>query len=963
MEKISFKSFSRVQQIFLVFSFFIFLTVFSIIWGKIFAETPAITFSNVTATNIVGTGAQITWTTAEPAKFPWVSYGTNVSGGLQANNSCSNDISLLFLNHCVNLIGLIPNTVYHFSVKSSNANEIQGISADFTFTSASLPNNPPPTPSVLTGPSTGVAGSTYSYSTMLFRDPDGEQVKAIFDWGDGTPTDSSAFVTPTSGGIATPLISHSWLNAGTYTVRARAVDTREGESEWTPTFQVIISAAAPAAPTNLAATVGGSNVTLNWVDNSSNETGFKIYRGPTWTDIGNVGANVTTFVDSNRPAGVYVYHINAFNSNNIYSPISNDVSVTIASGGGGGTSCAVLNLNLNDGKTSYVIGESVNYTWTCTPGVASNVSIYLTKPDNTSTLFNSGSGSSTQTLGFSTSNLSVGSYTLKACFDSICSTVNASKTFGVVSVTNPPASPPPSTSPASSAAAGTPTPYIPLAPTNFFLNKNSTQTSVSISWKDNSDNEDKFNIERKLSNETSWLPLAKTDSNIVSYLDKTILPDISYDYRVQACLSGTGCSDYVILKGVLILKPVITPVASTTSTTPNPIPLESEIKDTSMAPITKTVAQEDATKINTVLPPLPVTASEFSSKIEGLGLVIDERKKAVDDAKEQFKNIINDGVIDIISNAGKLDNKIDISKINTLREELLNKIDSKLDSSLAFTPTDINNLKIEIKKDINKIRLAAGENIKIGQDNIFFINISSTLDTLSLAINGQADTGGGVDADLLYKDSNKDGISDYDSIYVYNIDPKTSLPSSTFEGKKISASEKILLGFDPTKSTLVKVEKEQPGDSSVESVPAYNVKEVALTEKKEVLFKGQALPNSFITIYIYSTPIIVTVKTDKNGEWQYVLDKELINGDHTIYTATVNNSGNIIAKSSGYLFTKTAEAVTLKDLPKIGAPIDATKPGLLEGVNLYLIMIIVVLIIIMLLILAGITSKKNKEKI
>src|SRR3989344_2780218 len=127
----------------------------------------------------------------------------------------------------------------------------------------------------------------------------------------------------------------------------------------------------------------------------------------------------------------------------------------------------------------------------------------------------------------------------------------------------------------------------------------------------------------------------------------------------------------------------------------------------------------------------------------------------------------------------------------------------------------------------------------------------------------------------------------------------------------------------------------------------------------EIVFKGQALPNSFITLYIYSTPIVVTVKTDSKGEWQYVLDKELENGDHTIYTATVNNSGNIIAKSSPYLFTKTAEAATLKDFPFTESSMDTNKPGLLEDNNIYLIIIFILAIVIMTLILIGITNKKS----
>ncbi|PSL43747.1 fibronectin type III domain protein [Chitinophaga niastensis] len=74
---------------------------------------------------------------------------------------------------------------------------------------------------------------------------------------------------------------------------------------------------APAAPGNLGATaVSFNKITLNWVDNSNNETGFEIYRSLTNTGtfgiIGKVNAKVTTFDDINVAPGTrYFYKIKA----------------------------------------------------------------------------------------------------------------------------------------------------------------------------------------------------------------------------------------------------------------------------------------------------------------------------------------------------------------------------------------------------------------------------------------------------------------------------------------------------------------------------------------------------------------------------------------------------------------------------------------------------------------------------
>jgi hypothetical protein len=79
----------------------------------------------------------------------------------------------------------------------------------------------------------------------------------------------------------------------------------------------------PAAPSSLAATaVSSSQINLSWIDNSDNENGFKIERAPdnsgtpgTFTQIGYVGAGVTTYQDSGLSAStIYHYRVRAYNA-------------------------------------------------------------------------------------------------------------------------------------------------------------------------------------------------------------------------------------------------------------------------------------------------------------------------------------------------------------------------------------------------------------------------------------------------------------------------------------------------------------------------------------------------------------------------------------------------------------------------------------------------------------------------
>ena len=74
----------------------------------------------------------------------------------------------------------------------------------------------------------------------------------------------------------------------------------------------------PIAPSNVAATAASATqVNLSWRDNSNNEAGFQIERwnGSAWTQIGAVGANITTYADSGlSPSTTYYYDIVAYNN-------------------------------------------------------------------------------------------------------------------------------------------------------------------------------------------------------------------------------------------------------------------------------------------------------------------------------------------------------------------------------------------------------------------------------------------------------------------------------------------------------------------------------------------------------------------------------------------------------------------------------------------------------------------------
>ena len=111
----------------------------------------------------------------------------------------------------------------------------------------------------------------------------------------------------------------------------------------------------PAAPSSLTATaIGPRQVSLKWVDNSNNESGFKIERstdGVNFVQIALTQSNVTSYLDTTAsPNTQYFYRVRATNIlgdsaySNVAGPVTtplvgpqNDIGVNFASGANGST--------------------------------------------------------------------------------------------------------------------------------------------------------------------------------------------------------------------------------------------------------------------------------------------------------------------------------------------------------------------------------------------------------------------------------------------------------------------------------------------------------------------------------------------------------------------------------------------------------------------------------------------------
>ncbi len=143
------------------------------------------------------------------------------------------------------------------------------------------------------------------------------------------------------------------------------------------------------------------------------------------------------------------------------------------------------------------------------------------------------------------------------------------------------------------------------------------------------------------------------------------------------------------------------------------------------------------------------------------------------------------------------------------------------------------------------------------------------------------------------------------------VQAKTQYQSPKQYGTTMNASVMRVLDVSLSTTTM----------DTVVSIATTTVKgeQVIVKEKKKIIKEklklvGKALPNMYVTIYVYSEiPTIAVVKSDRNGNWVYELDNKLADGQHEAYVTINDNTGRVIAKSDRFAFVKTAQAVTTEN--------------------------------------------------
>ena len=182
----------------------------------------------------------------------------------------------------------------------------------FTFDNAAVE----PAPSV----PTGLSATATAYNKIVLNWSDVSNNETGFEVVRSSTTSTGTYVPiGTAAGNSTSYTDSGLTASKAYFYKIRAV-TASSESPFTNfvTATTLAAPATPVAPSQLSA-IGGVNnsITLTWQDNSTNESGFRVYRstdGVSYSLLSTVGTNNNAYTDMATSAlTLYYYYVAGYN--------------------------------------------------------------------------------------------------------------------------------------------------------------------------------------------------------------------------------------------------------------------------------------------------------------------------------------------------------------------------------------------------------------------------------------------------------------------------------------------------------------------------------------------------------------------------------------------------------------------------------------------------------------------------
>jgi len=382
-------------------------------------------------------------------------------------------------------------------------------------------------------------------------------------------------------------MSVSWACANLFGDNTlRAIDNTYFMDLYTP------ADTAPAVPTAVKAVATSYNkVSINWTDNSSNESGFEVYRGTsllgTFAIVATVPANTTNYIDSTAQASTkYFYRVQAINKygSSGFDPNSvGGILYTYYQYGGGWTNMSLLGTltplstgilaNVSNSPTT----RSTNYAFKFQGTIkipTTGTYTFFTSSDDGSDLYIGGYDSAhlvvkndfvqAATTRSGTITLNQGTYPFYVTYFQGTGGASLAVSYKGPGF-NQVAIPDSAFAPTQSVATTFSLPAVPVAPYGVTANALSA-SSIALSWQDTASTVTGFQLYRSVGDTTHFIQLASFAANVFSYADNGLFSNQTYYYKLLATGVG-GNSAYSSV------------VNATTKNTP---PVIAKLSDTSM---------------------------------------------------------------------------------------------------------------------------------------------------------------------------------------------------------------------------------------------------------------------------------------------------------------------------------------------------------------------------------------------
>lgn len=398
-----------------------------------------------------------------------------------------------------------------------------------------------------------------------------------------------------------------------------------------------------------------------------------------------------------------------------------------------------------------------------------------------------------------------------------------------------------------------------------------------------------------------------------------------------------------------------------------------------------------------------ITAPADPTKIAALGQSLSQGGAAVETGEKAIEQTIGKASEAVAAQTGGQDVQADIGKIAALVQEI-----ERLDSLLAGKSQQLARINLKIEKIRNDIEALPSNAIDVIRNDKLkeFGDLKSQADRLAREISAAeqaraqkkeekdvltatvmaAVKGTGNESNivqilddfekeiarqeveilknkaLLSTDTDGDGLYDERELAL-GTDPFN--PDT--DGDGILDGDEVANGYNPSApDDFSKIEYHSPQASAPQRTDIYRFDEsdpvsaVKLANGEAgIRFKGWGLPNAYITLFIYSSPVVAVIKTDEYGRWTYTLDKPLDDGQHTAYAALTNSAGEIEARSEVLVFIKNGDNVA-KTIAKQGASISSSTEKLKSNFAVAAAVIVSLAFAAALLII-GLAARRSKK--